>query len=59
MAGLLAPDKGDVFVKGVRRQGLASDDDAAGKCAADPASIASHDYLPGPMLACDASAACT
>mmetsp|Transcript_3586 Transcript_3586/g.10418 ORF Transcript_3586/g.10418 Transcript_3586/m.10418 type:complete len:373 (+) Transcript_3586:487-1605(+) len=31
MAGLLAPDKGDVFVKGVRRQGLASDDDAAGK----------------------------
>lgn len=32
MAGLLAPDRGEVIVQGVPRRGLASDDTAVGKC---------------------------
>ncbi len=33
MAGLLAPDRGEVVVQGIPRRGLASDDAGIGKCA--------------------------
>jgi ABC-type transporter Mla maintaining outer membrane lipid asymmetry ATPase subunit MlaF len=35
MAGLLAPDRGEVVVQGVPRRGLASDDTSVVKCVPD------------------------